>query len=433
MYNACKDVEKKDGRKVDLILCCGDFESIRNENDLACMACPPKYREMVTFWKYYSGESIAPIPTIFIHGNHEASNYLMELPYGGWVAPNVYYMGFAGIVNFAGIRIAGFGGIFNRGNFHKGRYETCPLNDSTMRSLYHCREYEMFQMLQVRILAPPTFVRTSSKCHRSPMSCLICSSSLQVTSPIDIMLSHDWPVSAATKGDTRDLLRKKPFFKEDIERGELGNPAHDKLIDILKPSYWFSAHMHVKHAAVMGNEEECQHHHDAAAEEHFIPHDGKTRFLALDKIIPGRDFMQILDFPVRSEYLASETSESGSSSENVENSEIPKLGLVNSRFTLDYDVEWLSIIKSTQCFYPRETRANMPNRNNPVIFPKNIAFSTDATGVPRFDFRATQEELQEIRDLLNNDFKIPDNFIMVSAYRTATPQLLTFSLFMCIT
>lgn len=43
--------------------------------------------------RYYSGEKKAPILTIFIGGNHEASNYLQELPYGGWVAPNIYYMG----------------------------------------------------------------------------------------------------------------------------------------------------------------------------------------------------------------------------------------------------------------------------------------------------------------------------------------------------
>lgn len=31
--------------------------------------------------------------TVFIGGNHEASNHLQELPYGGWVAPNIYYLG----------------------------------------------------------------------------------------------------------------------------------------------------------------------------------------------------------------------------------------------------------------------------------------------------------------------------------------------------
>ena len=46
--------------------------------------------------QYYSGEKVAPVLTIFVGGNHEASNYLQELPYGGWVAPNIYYLGYAG-------------------------------------------------------------------------------------------------------------------------------------------------------------------------------------------------------------------------------------------------------------------------------------------------------------------------------------------------
>lgn len=47
----------------------------------------------LVFGRYYSGEKKAPVLTIFIGGNHEASNHLQELPYGGWVAPNIYYLG----------------------------------------------------------------------------------------------------------------------------------------------------------------------------------------------------------------------------------------------------------------------------------------------------------------------------------------------------
>ena len=43
--------------------------------------------------RYYSGEKKAPILTIVIGGNHEASNYMQELPYGGWLAPDIYYLG----------------------------------------------------------------------------------------------------------------------------------------------------------------------------------------------------------------------------------------------------------------------------------------------------------------------------------------------------
>lgn len=38
---------------------------------------------------------------------------LQELPYGGWVAPKIYYMGLSGVVNVGGVRIAGLSGIFN--------------------------------------------------------------------------------------------------------------------------------------------------------------------------------------------------------------------------------------------------------------------------------------------------------------------------------
>lgn len=52
---------------------------MRNEEDLESLNVPRKYRSMNSFWKYYSGEELAPYPTIFIGGNHEASNFLWEL------------------------------------------------------------------------------------------------------------------------------------------------------------------------------------------------------------------------------------------------------------------------------------------------------------------------------------------------------------------
>ncbi len=48
-----------------------------------------------------------------VGGNHEASNHLWELYHGGWAAPNIYYLGHAGAINFGGARIAGLSGIYN--------------------------------------------------------------------------------------------------------------------------------------------------------------------------------------------------------------------------------------------------------------------------------------------------------------------------------
>ncbi len=40
-------------------------QAVRNLDDLETMACPQKYRSMQTFYKYYSGERVAPYPTLF--------------------------------------------------------------------------------------------------------------------------------------------------------------------------------------------------------------------------------------------------------------------------------------------------------------------------------------------------------------------------------
>jgi lariat debranching enzyme len=81
--------------------------------------------------------------TIFIGGNHEASNLLQSLYYGGWVAPNIYFLGFAGVVRFGGLRIAGVSGIFHSQHYRRGHYERPPYSEDTMRSVYHLREVEV--------------------------------------------------------------------------------------------------------------------------------------------------------------------------------------------------------------------------------------------------------------------------------------------------
>ena len=40
-------------------------QAVRNLDDLECLACPPKYRELKSFYKYYTRELKAPYLTIF--------------------------------------------------------------------------------------------------------------------------------------------------------------------------------------------------------------------------------------------------------------------------------------------------------------------------------------------------------------------------------
>ncbi|XP_046492436.1 lariat debranching enzyme isoform X1 [Neodiprion pinetum] len=336
IYDTILQLEKIDGKKIDLLICCGDFQSTRNLNDLHCMAVPDKYKDMCTFYKYYSGEKIAPILTIFIGGNHEASNYLQELPYGGWVATNIYYLGYAGVINVAGIRIAGISGIYKSHNWMQGHYEKPPYTDKTLRSVYHTRNLEIFRIKQI-------------------------------SSHIDIFLSHDWPSGITKYGNEAVLLRNKPYFREDIANDALGSQPFMDLLQHHYPSFWFAAHLHCKFAAIVPEE------------------NGKriTKFLALDKCLPKRKFLQVLEID--------------------HNDSLP--------LKISYDLEWLTILFLT---------------NHLLSVKHGLHYMPGPAGNGRWIYTPSNEEKENILKKFNHDLEVPDNFkCTVPPYRPESPDTWT--------
>lgn len=323
IYETIAHLEQQSGEAVDLLITCGDFQSIRNVADLKCMACPDKYKDLCSFYKYYSGEKKAPILTLFIGGNHEASNYLQELPYGGWVAPNIFYLGYANVIEINGIRIGGLSGIYNGSNYLKGHFEIPPYNESTMRSVYHIRNLDTFRLKQL------------------------------ASNPPDIMLSHDWPAGVYDFGDKAGLLRKKKHFIEDVQKNTLGSRPAREVLDILKPEYWFSAHLHVKFAALVPHEDS-----------------GKTtKFLSLDKCLPQRQFLQVIEVGERVE-----------KKEDIE---------------IKFDPVWLAILKSTNHLVnSKQTECHMPGPG----------------GKERYNFKPQNEELKTISEIFEGDLTIPTDF-----------------------
>ncbi|KAI0140496.1 lariat debranching enzyme, C-terminal domain-containing protein [Xylariaceae sp. FL1272] len=204
---------------VDLLIIGGDFEAVRNAADLSVMSVPAKYRELGDFPAYYSGQKTAPYLTIFIAGNHEASSYLWELYYGGWVAPNIYYLGAANVLRFGPLRIAGMSGIWKGFDYRKPHHERLPFSQDDIKSFYHVREIDIRKLLLLR-------------------------------EQVDVGLSHDWPRAIENHGDAAALWRMKPDFRQESIDGTLGNPAAEYVMDRLRPAYWFSAHMHCKFAAI---------------------------------------------------------------------------------------------------------------------------------------------------------------------------------------
>lgn len=210
-------------KKVDLLIICGDFQSIRNRMDLQSMSVPDKYKKMGNFQDYYTGKKKAPVFTIFIGGNHEASNYLEELKHGGFVAPNIYYMGRTSVMWYKGLRIGGLSGVYWKKDFMDLAPTSYrfPYDRYTIRSIYHYRKDDYLKLY---------LLEKSNKM---------------------VMISHDWPEGIYDNGDVKKLLKKKPFFKEDIKNHCLGSPFNMELLKVIQPNFWFSAHLHVRFVATV--------------------------------------------------------------------------------------------------------------------------------------------------------------------------------------
>ncbi|TKR95589.1 hypothetical protein L596_009733 [Steinernema carpocapsae] len=339
IYGTLNELEKEKGYKFDLLLCCGDFQALRNCGDLRHMHCPEKFWNLKTFYKYYSGEKEAPVLTIFIGGNHESTGYLKELPNGGWAAKNIYFMGHSNVIQFAGLRIGGLSGIFKSVDYDRGYFERPPFAKGAIVSAYHVRNVDVLRLKNL----------TSDSTSKTRVNAL------------DIMLSHDWPSGVTDHGDVNKLLAMKPYFREDIQNCKLGNPNTMNLLYATRPNYWFSAHLHCKFAALVT--------HKKGEEDKNSPE--PTRFLALDKPIRCREFLQTI-----------------------------RIRAKNDRFQLEYDPTWLAILKNTDHLTKVSTgREAMPGKG---------------THGERWNFFPTEEEVQEALQLFGNDLKIPENFKMTA-------------------
>nr|XP_032817242.1 lariat debranching enzyme A-like isoform X2 [Petromyzon marinus] len=287
VFATLEHMERVEDVHVDLLLCCGDFQAARDETDLRCMAVPAKYRHMHSFHKYYSGAQKAPVLTIFIGGNHEASNHLQEIPYGGWVAPNIYYLGYAGIVKYGSLRIGGLSGIYNVHNYCKGHYEFPPYNNDTVRSVYHVRSCDVIKLKQIQ-------------------------------QPLDVFLSHDWPRGIYNYGQREELLQRKRFLRNEQRFGD----AEPKV----------------------------------------------TKFLALDKCLPQRDFLQVVEM--------------------LHDPEVP--------LQLEYDSEWLAILKTMDHF---------------TSVSPEIHASLKTEHHLRRNYTLTKEAIATALGSLGRDLRVPQNFV----------------------
>ncbi|CAD7947338.1 unnamed protein product [Amoebophrya sp. A25] len=317
IFDTIVELERHSGEPIDALLCCGDFQSVRNAEDLSNLA-------WADFEKYWRGEKKAPVLTIFVGGNHEASNFLLDLYYGGWVCENIYYLGIAGCIDLVAergpgpdfidstgarlgkrevVRLAGMSGIYNHRNSLIGMYERMAvtrdidtgeakvrLTEDSMRSAYHVRQFECDKMAMLgEILREEPGEPVAGSSEQKAAGVFEQHQPATSSRPskgrrrkgVDVFLSHDWPRGIWEGGDLEGLLRRKDrtgVMRRDIGSGVFANPLTRPVLDAVQPRFWFAAHHHVKFASLMKHES-----------------GGITRFLSLDKCLPGREFLQVLE------------------------------------------------------------------------------------------------------------------------------------------
>lgn len=346
VYAALQKLEAKTGA-VDFLLMCGDFQAVRNRQDLDTLHCPQKYRRMGDFSKYYSGLTKAPVLTVFIGGNHEAASHMWELYHGGWVAPNIYYMGHAGVIRVGDLRIGGVSGIHSDSDAALGyepldaygrrgsirRVSDGVVMDQHIRSrlsaAYHTRQWEIERLLQLQ-------------------TSLVCA---DTSSELDIFLSHEWPHSIYEHGNAGKLLERKPFFRSDLAQSGkgIGSKPLALLLSRLKPRNWYAGHMHVDFEARVTHTGLVS---DKKGE--FSPVisqvlESETRFVALDKCLPGRAHLKIFEI-----HPSAGTARGRAGKQGVELK-------TKDEVRVEYDPEWLSIVRAYNPY--------MPLGRDPVRFP----------------------------------------------------------------
>ena len=201
MYETALRLQDRSKMAIDAVLQVGDFETIRTLDDLRQYYAPAEYHRVSDIVDYCSGVKQAPFFTAFIGGNHEAWTVLAEHNDGGFICPNIYYLGRAKAIDVKGVRVGGLTGIFNRDLYD------VPLPEVPDWS------WEVYRREAIDKL-------------RSELK-------------LDILLLHDW---------IRPYSEINPTDEESIPDGMRDDRVHTptyELVTKIRPKHVFMGHKHV--------------------------------------------------------------------------------------------------------------------------------------------------------------------------------------------
>ncbi len=206
-------LERARGQEVDLVLAVGDVETFPTADDHRRKST--KRSMPAEFAAYSSGARQMRRPFVFVGGNNEDFEDLEALPDGGELAPNVDYLGRAGVRTLQGLRVAYLSGIYAPTRFDRPRVK--PASRETSKQAGYFRQPEVDAALTV------------------PAA--------------DIVLVHEWPRGIA--GRDSAVARSGARGIRQAYWPNVGNPYAAALLGALRPAWALCGHLHVPHAAAL--------------------------------------------------------------------------------------------------------------------------------------------------------------------------------------
>jgi lariat debranching enzyme len=206
-------LEKALGRPVDMVLAVGDVEAFRRADDqrrkMTKRLMPAEFAE------YADGQRQMKRPLYFIGGNNEDFEALHDAQEGMELAPQVFYLGRAGLQTLRGLRVAYLSGI------HAPRFFEQPLKRpralDTAKQAGYFRAPEVERVMHAR--------------------------------DVDLLLVHEWPRGIVQRARDENAPSARP-----LPSYWIGNPITRRLADTLRPKWMFCGHSHKGFAVSLGGE-----------------------------------------------------------------------------------------------------------------------------------------------------------------------------------
>ncbi len=200
-------------RPVDLALAVGDVEAFLLADDHRRKAA--KRGMPAEFAGYADGVRSMKRPLYFIGGNNEDFEALHDSPDGFSLAPNVHYLGRAGLKELGGLRVAYLSGI------HAPRFYEQPLKRP--RSLDTAKQAGYFRASEV--------------------------DKVQALRDVDVLLVHEWPRGLPQRAQEREV----PPPGRTLPSYWIGNPITRRLVETVHPKWVLCGHSHRAFAVTLGN------------------------------------------------------------------------------------------------------------------------------------------------------------------------------------